>query len=275
MRLSVLLLASASACGVLTAPEAFAQPVKKPPPAKADPNMIEAKKLFDDGAASYAAGNYEDAIKKWEKAYELSQKPLIYDNLANAWERLGNPRKTRECLAKWRLYAPPEEIDGLDARIKNLDARIARDDEAAAQAAAAQAARDARARAEAEAARKKPWLAGAVLAGVGGAAVISGVVVDIVAKTKRPDASACKTNGGQTLCLSTSANAIDTSNRLAIAGDVTWGIGAALIATGVVLVVVRRPRPLPPLPSDAAPPPRAPAAYLAPAPGGVMLGGSF
>jgi hypothetical protein len=275
MRLPVLLLACAA---VLAAPGALAQPQPtKKAPAKTDPRTAEAKKLFDDGAAAYAAGNYEEAIKNWEKAYELSQKPLIYDNLANAWERLGDTRKTRECLAKWREAAPPEERDGLDARIRNLDARIARDEEAAARAAAAQAAREARQRAEAEAAQRKPWLAGAIVASVGGAAVISGVVVDVVASTKRPGSSACKTSAGQTLCLTSAQDAITTSNRMAVAGDITWGVGAALVASGVVVVIVRRPRPLKDVgPSDTAPlPPRPPSAYLAPLPGGMMLGGSF
>ena len=247
------------------------------PPAKLDPRFADAKRYFDDGAEAYRQGNYDAAIKAWEKSYELSQKPLILENIANAWERLGDARKARDNLAKWREAAPPEERDLLDARIRNLSARVAREEEAAAQAAAAQAAREAQLRAAAEQAQApspRPWLPGAIVGGVGVAAIIAGVAVDVAASKDRPGAGVCKSVGGQNLCMSSAESAITQSNRMAIAGDVTWIIGAAAVAAGAVLVIVRRPAPQP---KDSAPPAAAPApaAYLAPALGGVVLGGSF
>ena len=61
---------------------------------------------------------------------------------------------------------------------------------------------------------------------------------------------------------------ITTSNRLALAGDITWAVGAAAVAAGAVLIVVRRPGP-------AAKDEAAPAAYVAPGLGSVVLGGWF
>jgi tetratricopeptide (TPR) repeat protein len=278
MRLPVLFLACAGVAAALAvAPPTLAQPKKAaPPPGKVDPRLNDAKKLFEDGAAAYATGNYDEAIKDWQRSFELSQKPLIFESIANAWERLGDARKAREALARWRDAAPPEERDLLDARIRNLDARVAREDEAAAKAAADQAAREARLQAVVDAPPQRPWLPGAIVAGVGGVAVIAGVVVDVVAKGKRPAASACKSFEGQTLCMSSASDAITQSNRMAVAGDVTWAVGAAAVAAGAVLILVRRPAQSQ-APSERAVPvaPVPPAAYLAPAPGGVMLGGWF
>jgi tetratricopeptide (TPR) repeat protein len=263
---SLALVAGAVVC---VAPPAFAQ-AKKPPPAKTDPKLAEAKKLFDDGAAAYAQGNYEEAVHAWEKAYELSQKPLIFESMANAYERLGNAAKAREYLAKWRAAAPPEEHDLLDARLKNLEARVQREEEAARKAAEEKAARDAQEKAEAEAkkANNKGWLLpGAILAGAGGVLAITGVSIDIAAKGKRPASSACKAANGNTYCLDSAADAIKSSNTLAIVGDALWIGGAAAAAAGVVLIVVLKPKEA----KDAGPK----TAWIAPAPGGMALGGTF
>ena len=270
MRLPVVLVTCAAALLVGGASlDASAQPRKAPPPPTkaADPRTAEAKKLFDDGAAAYAKGSYEDAIHAWEKAFELSQKPLIYESIANAWERLGDARKARDNLAKWRDSAPPEERDLLDARIKNLEARVQREDEAARKAAEDQAAAE-RARVAAANNTARPWLPGAVLVGSGGLLVIAGVVLDVIASGKRPPADSCKTTNGQTFCLGSAQDAIGTSNKLAIAGDVLWIAGAAAAAGGAALIIVRRPAAQP----DAAPPA---AAWVAPAAGGFVLGGTF
>jgi tetratricopeptide (TPR) repeat protein len=273
MRLPVVLVACAAALLASAATtESFAQPKKAPPPpARSDPRTAEAKKLFDDGAAAYAKGSYEEAIHAWEKAFELSQKPLIFESIANAWERLGDARKARDNLAKWRDSAPPEERDLLDARIKNLEARVQREDEAARKVAADQAAAE-RARVDAEANKSKPWVPGAVLLGGGGVLAIAGVVLDVVAASKRPPAGSCKAStGGQTFCLASAQDAVGISNKLAIAGDVLWIAGAAAAAGGAVLIIVRRPAPR----ADAALPAPPATAWLAPAAGGFVLGGTF
>lgn len=267
MRLPVVLVTcAATLLSGAVATESFAQP-KKVPPAKVDNKIAEAKKLFDDGAAAYAKGAYEEAIGAWEKAFELSQKPLIYESIANAWERLGDARKARDNLTKWRDSAPPEERDLLDARIKNLDARVVREDEAAKKAAEDQTARD-QARAETVTSNGRPWLPGAVLLGSGGVLAIAGIALDVVAGGKRPAAGSCKTASGQTFCLASAKAAVATSNKLAVAGDALWIVGAAAAAGGAVLIIVRRPAP-----QKDAPPPAT--AYLAPTAGGLLLGGTF
>ena len=106
--------------------------------------------------------------------------------------------------------------------------------------------------------------------------MVAGVVVDVLSNGKRPASSLCKTSGGQTLCQTAAQDAITSSNRMALAGDITWIAGAAAVAAGVVLILVRRS---PRRPAAAAAPPATaaapPAAWLSPAPGGLMLGGRF
>ena len=270
MRRPVLLLALAAS--LAAAEPSLAQPRKGP--AKVDPRIAEAKRLFEDGATAYAQGNYDAAIKTWEQSYEISQKPFIFESIANAWERLGDARKARDALSKWRAFAPGEERDLLDARIRNLDARVAREDEAARKAAADKAAAEAAAVAAAQVqpVDQRTWLPGAVTAGVGVVAVIAGVVVDFVSVSKRPDASLCKSSGGLNLCQTSAQGKISTSSTMALAGDITWAVGAAAVAAGAVLIIVRRPAPAR---SDVGPPATAapPAAWLAP--GGLILGGRF
>jgi tetratricopeptide (TPR) repeat protein len=275
MRPPVVLLACAAALfACAAAPVAFAQ--AKKPPAHSDPRLAEAKRLFEEGAAAYAMGNYDQAIKAWEKSYEISQKPLIFESIANAWERLGDARKARDNLSHWRDSAPPEELGLLDARIKNLNERVAREDEALGKAAADKAVRDAadaKRQADAEAGARRPWLTGAIVGGVGGVALIAGIAVDIVANSKRPAPSLCKVSAGLTLCNVAAEGPITQSNRLAIAGDATWIVGAAAVAAGVALVLVRRPLSMGATVGATPKPPME--AYLAPTAGGVVLGGRF
>lgn len=243
-RIAVVLLSAAAALSV--APIASAQPKK--PPAKSDPRTAEAKRLFDEGAAAYGQGAYEKAIDFWQKSHEISQKPLIFESIANAYERLGDARKAREYLLKWKDFAPRDELGVLETRLKNLDGRIAREDEIEAakkkaeddKAKAEQEERDKAAR-EAAAKRASISVPGLVLIGVGGAAIIAGVSLDIVAAGKRPDATkVCKSAGDKSLCLSSAKDDIGTSKTLALAGDITWAVGAAAAAAGVALVITKK-----------------------------------
>lgn len=238
------------ACAAVTAAVSPAAAQPKKPPGKLDPKTAEAKRLFDEGAAAYAQGSYEDAIKAWQQSYDISQKALIFESIANAYERLGDAKQARDYLARWRASAPPDEIDLLDARIKNLDARVAREAAAAQAAADDQAKRDAAARADVDAHQARFWMPGVIIGGVGVGAVIAGVIVDIVAAKDRPAAGACKAQAsGPPLCLSSASGAISTSNHLAVGGDATWITGVLVAATGVTLAIVRRPKPAAPPPS--------------------------
>lgn len=232
--------ADASAQGKKPAPAPASPPAqwKKKPGSKADPKMAEAKRLFDEGAKHYSEGNYEKAIESWEMSYELSHRELICESIANAYERLGQPEKAREYLVRWRAAAPPEEHETLDARLKNLDERIAREEKE----------RKAQEEGDGQPVRAKGpppppagvFLPGVVLAGVGAAAVAAGVTLDIIASGKRPDeGDACRPLGGNQICRASEQDRIESSNGLAVAGDVLWIAGGVMATVGVVLLVTQ------------------------------------
>jgi tetratricopeptide (TPR) repeat protein len=284
MRLFLPLALVLPALVLVPASSALAQGKKPPAGAKdpKDPKLAEAKKLFDDGRAAYGLGNYEQAIDLWLKSYELSQKPLIYDSVANAYERLGDPKKARDYLAKWREAAPAEEHEMLDQRLKNLDARIAKDDEREAQ----RKADEDKARAAARntggdvtkpggdpAPRKmtSPTAGYALLAG-GGAVVAIGVVLDVIAFSTRPKADeVCKASpDGSTYCRDTSQGSIGTSNALARVGDISVLVGAVAAGAGLVLVLTHKPKP-----KDSAPIAAWATPYVAPTSAGATITGRF
>lgn len=205
-----------------------------------------AKEEFEKGAAAYTRGDYETAVECWNKSYDLSQEPVIQQQLALAYGHLGRSKEERAALLKYRESARPEERPVLDQQIANLDARIKKQEE------------EEKARAEQEAALKKqledekgkpkggrsgPSIPGIVITSVGVAAIIAGLAVDGAAAAQRPDdTQVCKPNGDETICLASAKDDIATSNRLAIAGDVTWISGVAIAAAGVIILIVDRPK---------------------------------
>jgi tetratricopeptide (TPR) repeat protein len=213
-------------------------------------NRAQARRVFDRGHLAYRRGEYERAILDWQESFALCEEPLIYLNIANAYERLGELRDARKNLGMWREKAPQRELAELDRRLENLDLRIAELDkkEAADKAEADRRAKEeADRRAAEEAARQggtPPKKGGGLgtlqfvgigLAAFGGAAVIAGVIMDAVAATSRPDEEeAC--SGG--LCRDDLRADIENSNTLAIAGDVTWIAGAAIGATGATILIL-------------------------------------
>jgi tetratricopeptide (TPR) repeat protein len=259
---SILAALTCAAFAITLSPGAHALPQRKPDKSasKLDPKVVEAKKLFEEGADSYTQGNYEVAIAAWEKSYEISKRPLIFESIANAYERLGNPRKAREYLARWREVAPAEEHSILDARLKNLEARITREDE---QQAAFKAKADAEKEKEEEKekllmeqmerkAEPKPSsfsVPGLALTGAGGVAVIVGVTLDIVASQNRPDSKACAVDKEAQICLSSARDQISSSNTLATVGDILWITGAAATAAGLALIFTYKAKEKPAAPA--------------------------
>lgn len=220
----------------------------------------QARKLFNQGHLAYRRGDYEEAIVKWEKSRELSKEPIIYESVANAYERLGDARKALANLQKWRASAPKREHRSLDERLERLEERVAELDEEDRQREEKEATlrkeHEQRERELREAERQKKIAAerkrlaeedmsaviGWSVTGLGGAAVIAGVALDLVAAGQRPsEQEACADQAGQLLCRSELQSDIESSNTLALAGDVLWIAGSAVAVTGVVLLFTLGP----------------------------------
>lgn len=216
------------------ASEAFAEP-----PPKGGAMVAEAKRLFDEGAELYGTGKYEEAIERWEISYELSKRPLIFESIANAYERLGNAKKAREYLAKWRDAAPEDERDMLDARIGNLDARVAK--EAEAEAARAKASGGGAA-GDTPIARSMQGDVGLALAGAGAGTLVLGVTLAVIGAGQRPEQSeVCRDQSERSLCLGSAQSDIESSSRLVLVGDVLGFVGFAMVGAGVAMVLLDEP----------------------------------
>lgn len=69
--------------------------------AEADAEDRAGRVLFDAGAEAYAAGRYDEALRNFVRAYELSGRPELHYNIALAHDRL---RHDDEALASYRRY---------------------------------------------------------------------------------------------------------------------------------------------------------------------------
>ena len=93
-------LALISLLGVASAGTAFAQ---------------SARELFESGRASYRVGDYEVAIEKWSKAYELDPQPLLQYNLGQAYERLGRLEEAIAATESYLADTSPDDPNRGDA----------------------------------------------------------------------------------------------------------------------------------------------------------------
>lgn len=95
-------------------------------PAYAQDDSARAEELYKNGASLYDEGLYEQAIVAFEASYALSKEPLLFFNIANAYERLGQPKDALEALNKYRPFATADERVTLERRLRALEARIAK-----------------------------------------------------------------------------------------------------------------------------------------------------
>lgn len=254
-RLLLMILVALAVQGV--GPVVHAKPSQEP---ASDKQLREAKRIWNQAYLAYQQGEYEEAIVKWLRSYELSGKALIFENIANAYERLGDLDRARDYLGRWRKEAPSKDHAKLDRRLENLDSRIKAQ---AAKPSEPDPKTDPETPAEPQPStgttptgtgtpgdsgqapdieEEQPGSSNAIIAwtvtGVGLAAVVAGVVLDVVAATGRPDADeACGEDGGTTLCRAALREDIEASNDLAIAGDITWIAGGVVAVTGIVLLL--------------------------------------
>ena len=84
-----------------------------------------AKRLYLNGKMLFEEERYGDAVTAWNKAYEISHKPVVLYNVAIAYEKLEEYQKSIDTLYQYRIYAPLEEQDELVAKIEELKVKLA------------------------------------------------------------------------------------------------------------------------------------------------------
>ena len=237
MRVARALLCLLSLCLVITG---------APPPAHAeDPTEARAKELFENGARLYEEGQYDDAVMAWQAAYQLSPRPLLLFNMANAYERLGRYQEAYDFLNRYRALAPSDERETLERRIRNIEKRIAEVRERAANAPDVDPLMDTSGSRmtvtnTTKSASTGPHPAGIALVIGGGAAMGIGAVLDGLALRERASTVAlCKEGPSATLlCPSNAEPHIVLDRRLSAGGDIALIAGGVALGAGIIVLIV-------------------------------------
>jgi tetratricopeptide (TPR) repeat protein len=234
---------------LLSAPRALAETAKKKPAAAQTDADSEARRLYKEGDKLYAEGDYEGAVRAFEKSYELSQQPALQYNLANAYERLGRYEDGVKALQAYEPHAPGDEREVVRRRIKKLQERAdqqKKEAPAASPASEPAAAAVPPAPAQPEPAQPtdgvKPTSAGPpvlsyVLLGVGVVGIGVGSYFGLQAMSTKSDAEGlCPDLGGKRTCPASANDTLSSNKRDAILADVGFGVGIAAVAVGGYLL---------------------------------------
>lgn len=226
---------------LLTSGTAAAQapaPARAPAERELSPDE-RARELYLRGDRLYAEGSYEEAIVALKEAYQLSHRPGLLYNIANALERLGRYEEALSYLNQYAPSAPEHQRHIVLKRIRSLELRAEeqRQEERG-------VAPPARRSAEAESAASTPAktdttpLLGYAIGGAGLVAIGIGTVLGVSASSARSDAEKqCVDNGSDVLCPVSVRDDLSSADGRALGADIAWGLGLAAVGVGVYLVL--------------------------------------
>lgn len=100
--------------------------------AETDLTDEEARSLFEAGRAAFTAGRFEDALGHFQRAYELSGRPMLLFNIGQSFDRL---RRDEEALSTFERYLTdvpdaPNRAQ-VEARVAIMQAAVAEAEEQA------------------------------------------------------------------------------------------------------------------------------------------------
>jgi tetratricopeptide (TPR) repeat protein len=198
--------------------------------------IVAAKKAFAAGTRAYTNGEFETALAKFERAYELTGSPDLLYNIATVSDRM---RRDEDALEAYEGYleARPTSADRehVAGRIDVLRAAIEarKRAELDAEIEARKAAIDAAARVKAERPLTEhvgpgpgPW----ITIGVGGAAIVSGAV--LVGLGQRDQKSVESAPAGSSFAMV--HEMADRGPRRTKAGVALMSVGAAGVIGGMI-----------------------------------------
>jgi tetratricopeptide (TPR) repeat protein len=197
-----------------------------PPDASAHDHALQ---LFSDGKKAYKQGDMQTAIKDLEAAYELEPAPVLLYNLARAYEGIGELEKAVSAYEHFLSAEPNAEDRGaIETRLATLKRQIAEQSQKQAPAAPPEVAP------EVVVVPRSPSVAPFFVLAAGGAGVLLGGVFGGLALGENHSQNAPTTSqlDGQ--------SAHDRATSFAVASDVGFVAGGALIAAGVVWLIIDR-----------------------------------
>jgi len=201
--------------------------------------------LNNEGAQLYKKRDYRRAVEKFLQAYATDGDPNLLFNIARCYEKLGD---TGAAIEKYEEFLKTEgaEAAGRERAQRSLAAlqKLERAASAAGRPAAVATGTPARTQAETTRAAERPtrvwpWLtlgSGVLVAGVGGTLYALGVR-DHDTVTSAPGYGDPNAVSGMTE--SRAQDLADRGDTKKLMGGVALGVGGALIATSVVLLIAR------------------------------------
>jgi tetratricopeptide (TPR) repeat protein len=221
---------------------AHAQTTPQPPAA----DEAQAREAFQRGRIHYDNGEFDQAAVAFEQAYSLSRRHALLYNLYLAYRDANQQEKAAEAL---RNYLDRVEVienrPQLEARLKALEEGIAerKAHEAQKAQAAAQPASVAPAAAvdsgAAEPENKRWWVMPVVIGGVGAAMMAGSIATGLMASSKQKELEDKCVNG---TCDSSLKATADSGKTLTLVTNVLLAGGGAVLATGAVLLFVKKPK---------------------------------
>jgi tetratricopeptide (TPR) repeat protein len=193
-----------------------------------------ARDLFVKGDAAYAEARYEDALASFQQAYDLSGRPQLLFNIANALERLGRIREAVDALERYLAAGKVKDQQVVQARLANLKKRVEEQDREEAKKAQEEEERRRRdeARPPPPPPEEKPQILPWVLIGGGGVLVVTGGIFGVLTLGARSDAKAgCTDSPSGHLCDESASSALSREKTFGIIADVS--VLAGLVAGGV------------------------------------------
>ena len=204
-----------------------------------------ARTHFESGAAYLEESDYDNALRAFQKSYDLSKRPEILLNIATVHERKADLPAAVAALKRFLSVAAAndEHIDATKLRIQNLEKRIAQTP-AGTTSPAAPAAVAAPPPASAQptpipapaAEPRRSRLPAYVALGVGGVALGGAIVTGILANGKYDDAK----NSCSPAC---SDSELSSGRSLALTSTILTGVAIVGAGVGITLLVMSPAQP--------------------------------
>lgn len=239
---SALPAAAIVACLMCSSASALARAPHPPTPPKegakeGSSEKTRAADLFKKSADAYLKGDFTQAIALLDEAYQLDPQPVLLYNLARAHEGLGHLDEAITLYERYLTQEPTSPDRGaIEQRIVTL--RRQRDERAAVEKDRAQVEKE-RAAVERQRAAPPPppppprprSIYPYVVGGAGVVGLVTGTVFGLLANSKKNEATDEKTQ-------TTAVDIRSTGKSFATVSTVSFVIGGALVAGGVVWWVV-------------------------------------
>jgi tetratricopeptide (TPR) repeat protein len=202
-----------------------------------------ARRHFESGVAYYEQAEYEEALRAFEKAYELSSRPELLINVANVQERLGRLDQAIAALEKFLASSPEAEL-AETTRLRLETLRKKKDEQETAAVAPGPGPAPAPPETPAERAESAPPTTAAeppaesnripayVLFGVAGATAAGSLVTGLLASSEHSDAEQRCSPGCTDEELASGRALSITSTVLTGVAVVAAGVGAVLFFNG-------------------------------------------